>query len=113
MDYQEALNQSQIWAARGYDPETNESVVSVAFYGGVDGEQLMWLEGWGGDWKKEWEPVPEDKLHMLEGLDFYPVGPKPADQINDEIVSALSEIADEYAYEEEEGDDYFRPLGAA
>ena len=97
MNYKDAINESQIWSAAGYDPTTNQKVVAVAHYG----DQLMWLTGWGGDWKKEWKPVPEDELHKLEGLDFYPTGPKPEDQITDEIVSALSEIGEEYEWLEE------------
>jgi hypothetical protein len=107
MNYKDAINASQIWAARGYDPATNVCVVSVSHYG----DKLMWRTGWKGDWKKEWEPIPKDKTSMLDGLDFYPTGPKPDDQINDEMLAALSEIADEYAWEDEVKDDYLEPMG--
>ena len=40
-----------------------------------------------------------------------PGGPKPEEQITQEMLSALSEIADEYEYEEEEKADYFEPMG--
>lgn len=109
MDFKEAINASQIWAARGYDPTTNVCVVSVAHYG----DQLIWLTGWKGDWKKKWVPIPEGEegLDMLNGLDFYPTGAKPEDQINDEVLAALSEIAEEYEWQDEVKDDYLEPMG--
>ena len=107
MNYVDAINASQIWAARGYDPTTNVCVVSVVHYG----DELLWLTGWDGDWKKEWKPIPENELSKLDGLDFYPTGPKGEDQINEEVLTALSEIADEYDWEDEVKDDYFEPMG--
>lgn len=128
MNYKEAINASQIWAARGYD-ESKTCVVAVCFYG----DKLMWLEGWKGNWVKTWEPVPEDKLSKLEdpSLDFRPFGRKPDDQLaaelleavggpsetsattisDEEMQKALTEIADEYEYEDFAGDDYFTPMG--
>lgn len=107
MDYKEAINASQTWAARGYDRKTGEVVVAVAFYG----EELRWLEGWGGNWQKAWKPVPEDELHKLDDLEFRPYGTKDDDQISREMLDALSEIADEYELEAELRDDYFEPMG--
>jgi hypothetical protein len=106
MNYKEAINASQIWAARGFDSK-GEAVVSVAHYG----DELRWLQGWKGDWKKTWEPIPEDKMHMLEDLEFRPYGAKPADQIEAEVLAALSEIADEYEHEQEDAANYFEPMG--
>lgn len=127
MNYKEAINASQIWAARGYD-HTNTCVVSVCYYG----NKLMWLEGWGGNWTKQWKPVPDDKLDKLAPLNFFPTGKKPDDQIAAELLSALggdpepspsvtlsdaelkaalTEIADEYEHEKELGEDYFDPMG--
>lgn len=107
MNYKDAINASQIWAARGYDPDTNVCVVAVSHYD----DRLMWLTGWKGDWKKAWAPVPEKELPLLDRLDFYPTGSKSDDQINDEMLSALSEIADEYAWQDNARDDYFEPMG--
>ncbi len=107
MDYKEAINASQIWAARGYDRESGECVVSVSHYG----DELRWLEGWGGNWKKTWKPVPEDEMHKLDDLEFRPYGAKDDDQIAQEMLDALSEIADEYEHEKEVGADYFEPMG--
>jgi len=107
VDYKEAVNSSQIWSARGYDPATGECVVSVAHYGGC----MRWLEGWGGNWKKKWTPIPEDEKHKLVGLEFRPYGAKPDDQIAEEVLAALSEIADEYEHQKDVGDDYFEPMG--
>jgi len=107
LNYKDAVNASQIWAARGYDPETSTCVVSVVYYG----DKLMWLTGWGGDWKKKWEEIPEKDLHMLEGLDFRPTGPRPDDEINDDLLAALSDIADEYEWEADVGEDYLEPMG--
>jgi len=106
MNYKDAINASQIWAARGYDPATNVCVVSVCLYG----DELMWLTGWGGDWKKEWKKIPEAEIPKLSAFDFYPTGSKSDDQINDEMLSALSEIADDYAWQDEVKDDYFEPM---
>lgn len=72
MQLDEALEQSRIQAARGFD-STGACVVSVAFYGG----QLMWMTGWGGSWVNTWEPVPADQMSKLDGLDFVPTGPPP------------------------------------
>jgi len=107
MNYKDAINASQIWAARGYDPDTSKAVVAVVHYGG----KLMWLTGWDGNWVKDWKPIPEDEMHKLEGLDFSPTGPKPDDQIAEEIIETLSEIADEYEYEAEDKANYFEPMG--
>lgn len=68
----DALNQSRIQAARGYDKD-GKCVVSVALYGG----QLMWMTGWGGSWVNEWKTVPSDSMGKLDGLDFRPSGPPP------------------------------------
>ena len=106
MNYKEAINASQIWAARGFD-DKGEPVISVAHYG----DELRWLEGWGGNWKKVWEPVPEDKIHLLDTLTFQPYGAKPDDQIEAEMLAALSEIADEYEIEDEDEANYFEPMG--
>lgn len=124
MNYKEAINASQVWAARGYD-QTKVCVVSVCFYG----EKLMWLEGWKGNWSKKWEVIPEDKLSKLDDLNFFPTGRKPDEQIAAELLDAigsaatttptdevemqkaLTEIADEYEYEKAVGDDYFSPIG--
>lgn len=86
MELKEAINSSQIWAVRGYDKD-GKCVVSIAYYG----DQLMWLPGFGGNWKK-WEPIPEDEKHKLDGLNFLPSGPRPSDQIEQEIKDAISEI---------------------
>jgi len=69
---EEALNASQIHAARGYDT-TGKCVVSVANYGG----QLMWMPGWGGNWSNAWVEVPADDMEKLKPLDFKPTGPPP------------------------------------
>ena len=107
MNYKDAINASQIWAARGYDTATNVCVVSVCHYD----DKLMWLTGWGGDWKKEWKVIPDEEMSKLGSLDFYPTGPKTDDEINDEMLTALSEIADEYAWQDEAKDDYLEPMG--
>jgi len=121
MNYSDAINASQIWAARGYD-EKNICVVSVCHYGG----KLMWLTGFGGNWTKTWEEMPEEANAQLEGLRFAPTGRKPDDQINAELLellgddqtpldeetaAAMAEIADEYDYADEVKDDYFEPMG--
>lgn len=131
MNYKQAINASQIWAARGYDHD-NVCVVAVCVYGG----KTLWLTGFGGNWSKKWEPVedPEDEdqtrenFEKLEALRFVPTGPKPDEQVaaelldilgdgtadapvSDEMQEALAEIADEYEWADELRDDYFEPMG--
>jgi len=106
VNYKEAINASQNWAARGYN-EQGECEVAVAHYG----DNLLWLTGWEGDWQKKWKEIPEDEIHKLEGFDFVPTGPKPEDQISREVLDALTEIADEYELEDELKADYFEPMG--
>ena len=132
MNYKEAINASQIWAARGYD-EKNVCVVSVCFYG----EKTLWLTGFGGNWTKKWAPLDEadtpeeleERYAKLRDLRFAPTGPKPDDQIAAELLdvlggvstaetpvteeqrAALEEIADDYAWADENKDDYFEPMG--
>ena len=118
MNYKDAINVSQIWAARGYT-NLGECVVSVSFYD----NQLMWRTGWGGDWAMTWKPVPEDELFKLDELTFRPTGQKPKDQLSEEILAnfddandatltaemqaAMEEIAGEYELETELRDNYF------
>lgn len=106
MNYKEAINASQVWAARGYNKQ-GECEVSVALYG----DQLVWLTGWGGNWVKEWKPLPDDQIDKLADYSFVPTGPKPEEQITGEMLAALSEIADEYELEDELAGDYFEPMG--
>jgi len=87
MTLDEALRASSIAACRGYEPESNKCVVSIAYYGG----RMCWLEGWGGHWAKGWVPVPEDKKDKLEGLDFKPTGPRS----REDFIEILEEIYDE------------------
>ena len=68
----DALNQSRIQAARGFDKD-GKCVVSVANYGG----QLVWMTGWGGNWVNDWKPIPSDEMPKLEPLEFRPSGPPP------------------------------------
>ena len=98
MTLKEAINASQIWAARGYT-ENGECVVSVAYYG----DRLTWLKGFGGNWAKNWEPIPDDEKGLLDGLEFSPTGPKPATQLEQETIDALTEI--------HESEDDFEPMG--
>ena len=97
MNIHEAIKASQIHAARGYDAD--KPVVSVAHYGGK-----LVMNGWKGDWKK-WVPIPEDVLQEMEALNFRPSGPRPSDDIADEIMDALTEIFAD--------DDDFIPIGEA
>jgi len=129
MNYRDAINASQIWAARGYD-EKNVCVVSICHYG----DKLMWLTGFGGNWVKEWKPLEEgvekeeleERYAKLKNLRFAPTGPKPEDQIqaelmdslsndeeplDDEMKAAMAEIYDDYEYADENKDDYFEPMG--
>lgn len=98
MTLEEAINASLIYAARGYD-DKGQCVVSVAYYG----DTLMWLKGFGGNWSKDWEPVKDEDREKLAALDFRPSGPRPDDQIEDEIKDAISEILDD--------NDDFEPIG--
>lgn len=122
MNYKEAINASQIWGARGYN-EMGVCVVAICLYDDV----VMWLPGFDGNWAKDWEELPEDGESKLVGLKFAPTGRKPDDQIAAELLSilggeqeaplnkemreALEEIADEYEYLDEAGEDYFMPMG--
>lgn len=72
MQLNEALNNSRIRAARGFDA-SGQLVVSVADYG----SQLVWLTGWGGNWAAEWRPIPSTEMSKLAELDFRPTGPPP------------------------------------
>lgn len=102
MTLEDAINTSQVHAARGYNEE-DECVVSVAYYGG----ELLWLTGFGGNWAKKWEKVPEEERSNLDRLNFRPTGPKPEDQIEKEVIDALTEI-----YEmDDEKDNMFDPIG--
>lgn len=98
MTLEGAINASQIHAARGYTEE-GECVVSLAYYG----DKLLWLTGFEGNWAKGWKPVPDDERHRLEGLKFKPTGPKPEDQIEREVIDAITEI--------HEDEDEFEPIG--
>ena len=98
MTPEEAINTSQIHAARGYT-ENDDCVVSLAFYG----DKLLWLTGFDGNWSKDWKAVPDNEREKLEGLTFKPTGPKPEDQIEREVINAITEI-----YED---DDKFEPIG--
>lgn len=134
MNYKEAINASQNWAARGYN-QAGICEVAICHYGG----KLMWLPGFGGNWAKDWEPFEEgvepeklkERLDSLAALNFYPTGPKPEEQVQWELLEALSdekatdktgvtdeemrqaleEIADEYEWADEMKDDYFEPMG--
>lgn len=125
MNYKDAINASQIWAARGYDKE-GICVVAVCVYGN-EGETL-WLTGFEGNWEKKWKPIPDDAAPILATLRFVPTGPKPDDQIaaelldvlsagpqeaplSDEMREALAEIADEYEWADELKDSYHEPMG--
>ena len=85
----DALNQSRIQAARGFDAASN-CVVSVASYGG----QLMWMTGWNGNWVNDWLPIPSGDMSKLDGLDFRPTGPPPPMDDHDLLVEIYSEIED-------------------
>ena len=98
MTLEEAINASQINAARGYDAN-DECVVSVAYYG----DKLIWLTGFGGDWAKKWEGVKPEERKRLIGLTFKPTGPKPEEQIEREVIAAITEII--------EDEDDFQPMG--
>lgn len=98
MTLEEAINVSQIHAARGYT-EKGECIVSVAFYG----QKLVWLTGFGGEWAKKWKPVDEEERKKIEGLNFKPTGPKPEEQIEQEVIDAITEIV--------EDEDDFEPIG--
>ena len=106
MTYKEAINASQIWAARGFN-EKGEAVVSVAYYG----DELRWLEGWGGNWAKSWKPVPEEDLHKLDKLVFHPYGAKPDDQIHEEMLASLGVIYDGYERDDADKENSFEPFG--
>lgn len=102
MTLEDAINTSQVHAARGYN-ENDECVVSVAYYGG----ELLWLTGFDGNWAKDWKEIPVEDKHMLDGLNFRPTGPKPEEQIEKEVIDALTEI-----YEmDDESDNMFDPIG--
>ena len=93
-----AINASQVAAARGYTSD-GKCVCSVAFYD----DQIMMLRGFGGDWDKKWSAISEEDQKKIDTLDFRPFGPKPADQIEQEIKDAITEIV--------EDDDTFEPMG--
>ncbi len=98
MNLREAINISQIRAARGYN-DKDDCVVSVALYG----EELKWLKGFGGNWSKNWETLSDEDRDRLIGLNFKPSGPKPAEQIEEEVSDALKQIR--------ESEDEFEPMG--
>lgn len=100
MKLEDAVNASQIWAARGYD-ENGKCVVSIAYYG----EKLMWLTGFGGNWAKGWEVMSDEDKESIKNLDFRPFGAKPEDQIEEEIKEAITEIIKD--------EDDFEPIGEA
>jgi len=125
MNYKEAINASQIWAARGYD-DTGVCVVTICFYDG----KTMWRPGFGGNWAKNWEGLPEDGPAKIAHLRFAPTGPKPDEQVqaelldilgnddaasykvsDDEMQAALAEIGEEYEWADELRDDYHEPMG--
>lgn len=98
MTLDEAINASQISAARGFD-SNKVCVASVAFYG----DKLVWLSGFGGDWSKNWKEVGPSDRARLETLDFKPTGPKPEEQIEREVIAAITAI--------HEDEDEFEPMG--
>lgn len=96
MNIDEAIEASQIRAARGYN-EQDEPVVSVAFYGGK-----LVMNGWQNNWK--WRPIDEETLALFnKELIFKPYGIRSDDDIEDSILDALTDI-----YED---DDDFVPIG--
>jgi len=105
MNLRDAINSSQIHAAKGYDA-AGECVVSIAYYG----DCLRWLTGWGGNWAKEWKEIPEKERHKLDELTFRPSGPRPDDDIHDDMLRRFDDAADtlEAIYEDE---DDFEPMG--
>jgi len=100
MKLEEAINASQIQAARGYD-DNGQCVVSVAYYG----DALMWLKGFGGNWAKNWETITDEDRDDLKLLSFAPSGPKPESQLEQETLEALTAI--------HEDEDDFEPMGEA
>lgn len=98
MDLQEAINASQVGSARGYT-QGGECVCAVAHYD----DQLLMLRGYGGDWEKKWGPITEADEEHFKTLDFLPFGPKPVDQIEQEIQDAITSIVQD--------DDEFEPMG--
>lgn len=98
MDMQEAVSASQVGSARGYS-QKGECVCAVAFYD----DQLLMLRGFGGDWEKKWSPITEEDAPLIKNIDFLPFGPKPVDQIEQEIKDAITEII--------EDEDDFSPMG--
>lgn len=98
MELRAAINASQVAAARGYTAD-GKCVCSVAFYD----DQMMMLRGFGGNWDKKWSPISGEDQEQIGKLDFRPFGPKPADQIEQEIKDAITEIVKD--------DDEFEPMG--
>lgn len=74
-------------------------MASVAYYG----ERLVWRSGFDGNWAKSWQPVSDDDRKLLSELDFQPSGPKPEEQIEEEVLRAITEI--------HEDTDDFEPMG--
>lgn len=97
MNVEDALGSSLVRAARGFDKD-GKCVVSVASYGGG----LVWMTGWGGVWSNKWEAVPDGDRSKLDGLDFLPTGPRPAEDFDREIVEIYTA---ELEAEEVEGSD--------
>lgn len=96
MNLKEAVNASTIWAARGYNDE-GACVVSISYYG----DRLLWRNGISGSWTKTWVPIADGDYEILDSLEYLPSGPKPEEQIEEEILAALSEMHD----------DDFEPMG--
>ena len=99
MELKEAINASQNWSARGFD-DTDTCVVSLAYYG----DQLLWLKGFGGNWSKDWAPVEDEDYKLLDPLNFIPSGPKPEEQIEQEVLDAITSM------HQDDFDD-FEPMG--
>jgi hypothetical protein len=92
MNYKDAINASQILAARGVDAD-GTVVCSVAYYG----EELVWLPGFGGKWAAKWAPVDEEGMKQIEALTFRPFEIRPENQMPVDIASAIAE-----AFEDED-----------
>lgn len=98
MNLEDAVNASQNWSARGFD-DLGNCVASVAYYG----DRLVWLKGFGGNWTKSWAPLEEADRLLVRDLNFVPFGPKPEDQIEQEVLDAITAI--------HEDKDDFEPMG--